>query len=71
MDLLLEVEQPEVCAHLASMLENPRFQAAPAELLLGEPEIPTRIVEFIGAISVDGRRYWASNDYSNAPAVAR
>ncbi len=51
-DLLLDAEHSEACAHLASMLERPRFQSA-SEFLLGDPDILTRLVEFIGAIPVE------------------
>ena len=51
-DLLLETKQSESCAHLASMLERPRFEAA-SEFLLGDAEILSRMVDFVGAISID------------------
>lgn len=51
-DLLVDSGQSEACAHLASMLERQRFQSA-SEFLLADPEILARLVDFIGAISID------------------
>ena len=48
----LEANQAEACAHLASMLERPRFEKT-SEFLMGDPKILSRMVKYIQGISID------------------
>ena len=52
LDLLIERGQGETCAHLASLLERPRFSGA-AEFLLANQDVLSRLVEFIEGIKLD------------------
>jgi hypothetical protein len=49
---LLEANQAEACAHLASMLERPRFEKA-SEFLMGDSKILAKMVAYIQGIAID------------------
>lgn len=49
---LLGATQVEACAHLASMLERPRFEKA-SEFLMGDSKILAKMVAYIQGIAVD------------------
>lgn len=49
---LLEANQSEACAHLASMLERPRFEKA-TEFVMGDTKILAKMVTYINNIAID------------------
>lgn len=51
-DLLVTSGHSESCAHLASILERPRFETA-SEFLLGDAKILAQMVGFIQGIAID------------------
>jgi hypothetical protein len=51
-DLLIEQNESESCAHLASLLDRPRFEKA-SLFLLGDANILAAMVDFIQEIAID------------------
>ena len=49
---LLEGNQSEACAHLASLLERPRFEKT-SEFLMGDSKILAKMVSYIQGIAIN------------------
>lgn len=52
LELMVSMKQSESCVHLASMLDQPRYETA-SQLLLSDAKILAQMVEFIQAIGID------------------
>ena len=52
LELLVSMNQSESCVHLASLLDQPRYETA-SQFLLSDAKILAQMVEFIQAIAID------------------